>query len=181
MYLEIVMAGMTGFLIYNVYSDGRGWEYITSFRKQYEMGLYLILGVGIYCMLKQAPHRGRAVLESTAEYVKYLPMSKSSVEMFAPVIDFTSAALKSRGVQQRPSAEREVNSPRKKRTVSETKKKFVAASQQWKCGHCQQSLDHTFEIDHKLRLEYGGDNEVGNLIALCRNCHGKKTASENMR
>ena len=28
--------------------------------------------------------------------------------------------------------------------------------------------------------EYGGGNEVDNLIALCRNCHGKKTASENM-
>jgi 5-methylcytosine-specific restriction endonuclease McrA len=67
-----------------------------------------------------------------------------------------------------------------KRSVSETKKKYVAASQDWKCGGCQQQLDHTFEIDHKLRLEYGGGNEVQNLIALCRNCHGRKTASENM-
>ena len=31
-----------------------------------------------------------------------------------------------------------------------------------------------------MRLEYGGGNDVNNLIALCRNCHGKKTASENM-
>ena len=67
-----------------------------------------------------------------------------------------------------------------KRSVSETKKKYVAANQDWKCGHCDNQLDHTFEIDHKIRLEYGGGNDVQNLIALCRNCHGKKTASENM-
>ena len=67
-----------------------------------------------------------------------------------------------------------------KRSVSETKKKYVAANQDWKCGHCKSQLDHTFEVDHKIRLEYGGGNDVQNLIALCRNCHGKKTASENM-
>ena len=67
-----------------------------------------------------------------------------------------------------------------KRSVSETKKKYVASSQDWKCGNCKEQLDHTFEIDHKMRLEYGGGNDVQNLIALCRNCHGRKTASENM-
>ena len=67
-----------------------------------------------------------------------------------------------------------------KRAVSETKKKYVASIQDWKCGQCNKKLKHTFEIDHKTRLEYGGGNDVNNLIALCRNCHGKKTASENM-
>jgi 5-methylcytosine-specific restriction endonuclease McrA len=28
--------------------------------------------------------------------------------------------------------------------------------------------------------DLGGGNDVQNLVALCRNCHGKKTASENM-
>jgi hypothetical protein len=67
-----------------------------------------------------------------------------------------------------------------KRCVSETKKKYVAAQQDWKCGDCGDKLDHTYEIDHKIRLEYGGGNDVQNLVALCRNCHGRKTASENM-
>jgi 5-methylcytosine-specific restriction endonuclease McrA len=67
-----------------------------------------------------------------------------------------------------------------KRAVSETKKKYVAAQQDWKCGQCKSQLDHTYEIDHRIRLEYGGGNDVQNLVALCRNCHGKKTASENM-
>ena len=53
-------------------------------------------------------------------------------------------------------------------------------AQDWKCGDCRQKLNAWFEVDHKTRLEYGGSNEVDNLVALCRNCHGKKTAFENM-
>ena len=75
----------------------------------------------------------------------------------------------------------EINSKKAtKRSVSETKKKYVASLQNWKCGHCQNQLNAWFEVDHKMRLENGGGNELDNLIALCRDCHGKKTAMENM-
>jgi hypothetical protein len=61
-----------------------------------------------------------------------------------------------------------------KRSVSESKKKFVAAQQSWKCGDCKRQLPSWFEVDHKIRLENGGSNAVDNLVALCRDCHGKK-------
>ena len=67
-----------------------------------------------------------------------------------------------------------------KRCVSETKKKFVASNQNWKCAHCSIQLPAWFEVDHKVRLDRGGDNHINNLEALCRNCHGKKTAMESM-
>jgi 5-methylcytosine-specific restriction endonuclease McrA len=67
-----------------------------------------------------------------------------------------------------------------KRSVSETKKKFVASRQGWKCGDCSEQLNAWFEVDHKTRLEYGGSNHVDNLLALCRECHGKKTTIENL-
>ena len=67
-----------------------------------------------------------------------------------------------------------------KRSVGETKKKYVASKQSWKCGDCQEELTAWFEVDHTVRLEDGGGNDVDNLVALCRNCHGKKTAFENM-
>ena len=63
-----------------------------------------------------------------------------------------------------------------KRSVSETKKKYVAAHQGWKCGDCQRQLPAWFEVDHVIALEHGGSNHVDNLVALCRDCHGKKTA-----
>ena len=67
-----------------------------------------------------------------------------------------------------------------KRCVSETKKKFVAAQQGWKCGHCNRQLPAWYEVDHIMRLEHGGTNHIDNLVALCRDCHGKKTAIENL-
>lgn len=81
-----------------------------------------------------------------------------------------------------PQQKRMLNSGTKatKRSVSETKKKFVAANQGWTCDHCKCQLPAWYEIDHKVRLEYGGSNHVDNLVALCRNCHGKKTALENL-
>ena len=67
-----------------------------------------------------------------------------------------------------------------KRSVSETKKKYVAAQQGWKCGNCAKQLPAWFEVDHKIRLEHGGSNHINNLVALCRDCHGEKTAMENL-
>ena len=67
-----------------------------------------------------------------------------------------------------------------KRSVSETKKKFVAARQNWKCGDCESQLKASFEVDHIVRLEHGGSNEIDNLVALCRECHGEKTTIENL-
>ena len=66
-----------------------------------------------------------------------------------------------------------------KRNVSSLTKKMVASNQKWKCGTCRQTLDFTYEIDHHIPLFKGGSNDVSNLIALCRNCHGKKTLLEN--
>jgi hypothetical protein len=67
-----------------------------------------------------------------------------------------------------------------KRQVSQLMKKQVAARQQWKCGHCQSVLDASYEVDHILALYHGGSNSEENLVALCRNCHGKKTVNERL-
>ena len=80
------------------------------------------------------------------------------------------------------SEKRIINSGKQstKRSVSETKKKFVTAKQNWHCGNCQKQLPAWFEVDHTVRLEHGGSNHVDNLVALCRDCHGEKTAMENL-
>jgi hypothetical protein len=66
------------------------------------------------------------------------------------------------------------------RNVSESVKKYVAANQYWKCKKCNNLLDETYEIDHIIALEDNGSNNLKNLQALCRNCHGKKTARNNI-
>ena len=196
MRLEIFVLGLTAFFIYNAYNDGKYTKMLLTFKKYYKMIFYALLGIGIYVLLKRNPSQGRNMLLYANNVVKFMPIDKTSMDMLSPVFDFTSTCdrsfmesfnniddtniMGSTGLCN--SDKRIVNSGKNgtKRSVSETKKKYVASQQDWKCGSCESQLDHTFEIDHKVRLEYGGGNDVQNLIALCRNCHGKKTASENM-
>lgn len=64
------------------------------------------------------------------------------------------------------------------RGVTPKVKKIVASAQQWKCAHCHNLLDATYEVDHMQPLCKGGNNDRSNLQALCRNCHGKKTLND---
>ena len=128
--------------------------------------------------------------------VKYMPIDRSTMDMITPIFDFTSngngndnnsrrSFMESFNDISQPSTfqEQRILTSGKtgtKRSVSETKKKYVASQQEWKCGHCDKQLNAWFEVDHKIRLEHGGGNDVQNLVALCRECHGKKTAMENM-
>ena len=191
MRLEIFVLGLTAFFVYNAYTDGKYTKMLLSFKKYYKMIFYVLLGLGIYVLLKRNPNQGRNMLLYANNLVKYMPIDKNSMDMLSPIIDFTSTNEDSsfmesvNGIYSNAGfsgEKRMMNSGKNgtKRSVSETKKKYVASNQDWKCGNCQAQLDHTFEIDHKVRLEYGGGNDVQNLIALCRNCHGRKTASENM-
>jgi 5-methylcytosine-specific restriction endonuclease McrA len=41
-------------------------------------------------------------------------------------------------------------------------------------------LDGSYEIDHIVPLYKGGGNGYENLMALCRNCHGKKTINDKL-
>jgi len=74
------------------------------------------------------------------------------------------------------------NTPTSKiRKVSDQLKKIVASQQRWNCKKCKNILDATYEVDHIIALEDGGSNDILNLQALCRNCHGKKTMEDNIK
>jgi hypothetical protein len=182
MRLEIFVLGLTAFFIYNAYNDGKYLKLLLTFKKYYTMIFYALLGVGIYLLLKRNPSQGQKMLLYANNLVKFMPIDKASLDMLSPIIDFTTSPDESRSFmdQSNQNAYSQPQQGKTKRAVSETKKKYVAAQQDWKCGQCNSQLDHTYEIDHRIRLEYGGGNDVQNLVALCRNCHGKKTASENM-
>jgi 5-methylcytosine-specific restriction protein A len=70
--------------------------------------------------------------------------------------------------------------PHVQRQVSQLLKKKRAADQKWACGHCKNILDASYEVDHIIPLYKGGSNDESNLIALCRNCHGKKTVEDRL-
>ena len=199
MRVEILIFIIAGLIIANIYTEGKVLKKLLSFKKYYQM-----LGVAfgafmLYILLKRNPMRAQQVIASTNDYIKYLPIDKNTTNMISPILDFTSKQDFSGDVQNGRDAynypvipmpnqnhtvseNRMLQSGKKatKRSVSETKKKYVASNQDWKCGDCGCKLPAWFEVDHKVRLEYGGSNHVDNLVALCRDCHGKKTAIENL-
>ena len=195
MRLEIFILGLTAFFIYNAYHDGKYLKMLLSFKKYYQMIFFAIIGISIYLLLKKNPTQGKNMLLYANNMVKFMPIDRSTMDLITPIFDFTNSGNQQNGSGSFMESFNEIASPGQsfqeqriltsgkvgtKRSVSETKKKYVASQQEWKCGHCDKQLNAWFEVDHKIRLEHGGGNDVQNLVALCRECHGKKTAMENM-
>jgi 5-methylcytosine-specific restriction endonuclease McrA len=194
MRLELIIFGVTVFLIYNAYHDGKYTKILLSYKKYYKMVFIGFIAICLYLMIKRNPLQSKNLLLYTNNLIKYMPIDKSSIDMISPIFDLSTKRNFMEGFnsslnpnfnynpQLISQQQRNLLSGVKpvKRSVSETKKKYVASTQDWKCGQCTKKLSHTFEVDHKIRLEHGGGNEVTNLVALCRECHGEKTAMENM-
>jgi hypothetical protein len=151
-------------------------------KKYYQMAGVAVGAYMIYWVIKKDPTKASQIVKSTNEYLKYMPIDKNTTNVISPFLNFTSTQFGNNDAKEEVSKQVLMNSGKKgtKRSVSETKKKYIASNQNWKCGECANQLSAWFEVDHKVRLEYGGSNHVDNLVALCRECHGEKTAMENM-
>ncbi len=193
MRFEFVLLAITAAIMANIYTEGKFLKNAMTYKKYYQMAGVALGAFVIYYMFRKNPANAHRMIASSNEYLKYLPVDRNTSSMLSPILDFTS---KYSGLNvaspmlDLSSSERSHNlatppqygagGKATKRSVSETKKKWVAASQSWKCGQCGRMLPSWFEVDHKIRLEYGGSNHVDNLVALCRDCHGEKTAIENL-
>jgi hypothetical protein len=191
MRFELVIIIVAGFIMANIYTDGKYLNTLMSWKKYYQMAGVALGALMLYILLKKNPLRAKEIMSTSNDYIKYLPIDKNASNIISPILDFTSKQNFGGGDISHPilpinnnqtSEDRIMNSGKKstKRSVSETKKKFVASRQDWKCGDCKDQLNAWFEVDHIVRLEYGGSNHVDNLVALCRDCHGKKTTMENL-
>ena len=192
MRFELVIMLIAGFFMANIYTDGKYMNMLLSWKKYYQMAGIGFGALMFYILIKKNPLRAKEIVTTSNDYIKYLPIDKNTSNIISPILDFTSKQgfmsnndnypILSMSNNTQVAEDRIMNSGKKstKRSVSETKKKFVASRQGWKCGDCQNQLTAWFEVDHVVRLEYGGSNHVDNLVALCRECHGKKTTMENL-
>jgi hypothetical protein len=204
MRIEIIILGITALLIFNLYTEGKYISQLYKWKKYYQMVGIAVGGLVLYYLIKKNPLSAGSMIMTTNDYLKYMPIDKGTSSILSPILDFTSKqnfyqdqySGGTNGVPVLPvqhmklsQYERKImnsgsqpttGNQKVKRSVSETKKKFVASRQGWKCGDCQEQLNAWFEVDHKIRLEHGGSNHVDNLVALCRECHGKKTTVENL-
>jgi len=175
MKLEILLVIIIGALIYDTYYGGVFLKYFNLCKKYYKLAGIIFIIFSIYLTLKKDP----AYLYKMWFSKNALGTSHNMIR--TPIINLHNPNT-SHNVEQKyePSSNTIHKGRTMKRSVSETKKKFVAYNQHWKCGHCGNTLNAWFEVDHIVRLDQGGTNETSNLVALCRECHGCKTATENM-
>jgi hypothetical protein len=218
MRIEIILIGITIFIVGNIYTEGKWTKLVLSWKKYYQMGAVVVGAFFIYWLFKKNPTANWGqMISTTNDYIKYLPVDNQTSSFLTPILDFTSKQnifghmggsggsiigggggsmirggggdtvgeesgnyMNNRHHRMMQSGRNTNENGRVKRSVSETKKKFVASRQNWKCGECKKQLNAWFEVDHKIRLEHGGSNHVDNLVALCRECHGEKTTIENL-
>ena len=160
---------ITAFLLVNTYYDNKYTDMLKVNKKYIKMAMIGFTALTIYVFFRKFPSQGNAMLVHANDIIKYMPIDRHSKDILTPLIDLTmnreTGNLAQQGfitVSMTPQEKRMMNSGKRgaitqKRSVSETKKKYVASRQQWSCGHCQQQLDHTFEVDHIQDLQYGGD------------------------
>lgn len=183
MKIELIIFAITGFLIYDTYYEGKFSQKILSGKKYFKMISMGFIGLSLLVLIRKHPSDSRSMLGYATDLIKYMPIKKGTADVLTPFFDFTKATQRVGGMMnQTPQMKRMMNSGRigTKRSVSETKKKYVAANQNWKCKGCGKQLDATFEVDHVVDLQFGGSNHVSNLEAKCRNCHGQKTMMNNL-
>ena len=202
MKFELLIFGITAFFIINTYYDGKYVQIIKSWKKYYQMSMIGFVGLSAYIFIRKYPSHSRSLFTHANSIIKYMPIDKDAGDLLSPLFDMSKVSnlydggfgnngnmthQQMRVMNSGGSNNMNINTNTNtntnkatKRCVSETKKKYVAAEQGWKCGACKKQLPAWFEVDHKIRLENGGSNHVDNLVALCRDCHGKKTAFENL-
>ena len=164
---------ITTILIYNTYHDNFLMKNFQSHKKYYKMAGIAIIGLGLYATTGKSPTGNLETVNALKNFVGVLPIDKNSKDIFS-AMNYKDPMTRS--INRIYSSGKDSS----KRSVSEVKKKLVASNQGWKCGKCQQQLTAWFEVDHTQRLDRGGTNDVSNLVALCRNCHGEKTFMENI-
>jgi hypothetical protein len=175
MSISFIILIITGLLAYNTYHDNFLLNSFSSYKKYYKIAGILVVGLGFYLVVQRNPIQGVNTVNALNQYINVMPIDKGTKDMITPFL-----SQKQPHCQERGSDRLTQSSKTHKRSVSETKKKFVASNQNWKCGDCKDKLTAWFEVDHTIRLDQGGTNDISNLIALCRNCHGKKTSLENI-
>lgn len=181
---ELIIIAITVFAVANTYSDGKYIDIMRGWKKYYTMIGYAFAGLSAILYLRKVGTSNRDILSDATDLIKHIPIDSDARDMLSPVMGFAKETMGWNGnagrTQDVPMGHerRMMNSGNNgaKRSVGETKKKYVAANQGWKCAKCSNQLSAWFEVDHKLSLEHGGTNEVSNLEALCRECHGEKTA-----
>jgi len=178
MNIEWIVFGIAAVVVYCIWNDVSFSYMAVAYKKHYQT-LGILIAAGFICILfRRTPAKICQLCVSIGQFIRYLPVKQTSAQPSRP--PQLPLHLPPQPPLPQMGGHPDTTKARVKRVVSETKKKYVASQQGWTCDGCKQQLTHTFEVDHIQSLDAGGTNDVSNLVALCRECHGQKTAMRYM-
>jgi hypothetical protein len=155
-----------------------------SLKRYGQAVMIALVGLGILVLVNRPGADKMGMMETASNVVSVMPCS-ATTSMLKSGIGFIGGHTSTLNTRQilnsglhAGSGSGGLNVP--KRSVSDARKKVVAAGQGWSCAHCHETLEASYEVDHVIELQDGGTNDVSNLMALCRNCHGRKTLDQRL-
>ena len=90
MRLELYIILIAGFIIANIYTDGKYTKMLTVGKKYYQMAGVAFGALMLYILFKKNPLRAQQMIGASNEYLRYLPIDRNTSNMISPILDFTS-------------------------------------------------------------------------------------------
>lgn len=125
----------------------------------------------------------RQSLHKHSQMCTFTPLKSNVKHILHNETDQTEVIQK---LQEKNKALQEENTQLKRqlkgiKRVTPSMRQMVANNQERKCGQCSNDLQTYFQVDHIIGKQFGGDNSLENLMALCGECHNQKSALENIK
>ena len=115
------------------------------------------------------------VLKEMQEIIKLYTIEHQKMKAEIAIL---TGSLNKREPERGPETSPESTTTKRKK-ISKGVRQRIADNQQNKCGECEQILTPFFHLDHIVGLQFDGTDEESNLMALCYECHTKKSMCEN--
>ena len=78
MRFELVIILIAGFIMANIYTDGRYVRLMMTWKKYYQMVGVAFGALMLYILLKNNPLRTQQIVSASNDYIKYLPIDKNT-------------------------------------------------------------------------------------------------------
>ena len=87
---ELLIFGVTGFLVANTYYDGKYTQMLQGWQKYLKMTMFAFIGLSLYVLIKKKPNESKGLLKHANDIIRYMPIDKNTANLISPIFDFTT-------------------------------------------------------------------------------------------
>lgn len=176
---SLLVVAICGILMADVLTGGALQRRVLSWKRYGQAAMIALVGLGLLLLVNKPGADKMSMMHTATGIVSALP-SSATTQLISSGLGYMHDSPAPQASTPVGMGSLVAQPTRVKRSVSEARKRAVAAQQDWRCAGCAEMLEATYEVDHVIELQDGGTNEIENLTALCRNCHGRKTLDQRL-